>query len=163
MKMLYTIALTTLLLASCNQNQNQSELVNQSKKNDTMEKIEKEKIERVLSEYQESLNTANASLAHSLYLKDGIFMPSGAPSAVGSEQILKSYEYIFSQIQLNIEFFIDEIVVEEGFAYATTGSKGTAIIQATGEKIPEENRELFVFEKVGGEWKIARYMFNKTK
>ena len=27
---------------------------------------------------------------------------------------------------------------------------------------PEEYRELFVFEKQGGEWKIARYIFNKT-
>ena len=74
-----------------------------------------------------------------------------------------THEVVCFFFGFNIEFFIDEIVVEEGFAYATTGSKGTAIIQATGEKIPEENRELFVFEKVGGEWKIARYMFNKTK
>lgn len=27
--------------------------------------------------------------------------------------------------------------------------------------IPEENRELFVFERENNEWKIARYMFNK--
>lgn len=29
--------------------------------------------------------------------------------------------------------------------------------------IPEENRELFVFKKESGAWKIARYMFNKSK
>lgn len=90
-------------------------------------------------------------------------MPSGAPSAIGSENILKSYEFIFSQIQLNIEFYIDEILVEGEFAFATTSSKGTTLIHASGETIPEENRELFVFEKVNNDWKIARYMFNKTK
>lgn len=128
-----------------------------------MQKSEKEKIKSLLGVYKTSLNTSDAKLAQSLYAKDGIFMPAGAPSAVGSENILKSYEFIFSQIQLNIEFFIDEIVVEEAFAFATTSSKGTTLIHANGETVPEENRELFVFEKVNDDWKIARYMFNKTK
>lgn len=163
MKRLFTIALAVLLFASCSQSQNQSQSINQSAKKVDMEKLEKGKIEHLLKEYQKSLNKADAKFVQSLYLNDGIFMPSGAPSAVGAEEILKSYEYLFSQVKLNIEFFIDEILVEEDFAYATTGSQGTAIIQATGNKVTEENRELFVFEKVEGEWKIARYMFNKTK
>ncbi|TNE66890.1 MAG: hypothetical protein EP344_02250 [Bacteroidetes bacterium] len=63
---------------------------------------------------------------------------------------------------MNIEFFIEEIVVENNVAFATTSSEGTTLIHATGDTVPEANRELFVFEKVGGDWKIARYMFNKT-
>ena len=155
MKSLLTIAAAILLLASCDQNQSQNK--------DVMEKLEKEKIENLLGEYKNSLNTSDAKLAQSLYSKDGVFMPSGAPSAIGTDNILKSYEFIFSQIQLNIEFYIDEILVEGDIAFATTSSKGTTLIHATGETVPEENRELFVFEKVGSEWKIARYMFNKTK
>ena len=155
MKSLLTIAIAILLLASCNQNQSQNK--------DVMEKLEKERIENLLGEYKNSLNTSDAKLAQSLYSKDGVFMPSGAPSAIGTDNILKSYEFIFSQIQLNIEFYIDEILVEGEIAFATTSSKGTTLIHATGETVPEENRELFVFEKVGSEWKIARYMFNKTK
>jgi uncharacterized protein (TIGR02246 family) len=128
-----------------------------------MQKQEKEAIEALLQVYKKSLNTSDAQLAQSLYAKDGIFMPTEAPSAIGSESILKSYQFIFTQIQLNIEFYIDEIVVAGDFAFAVTSSKGTTRIHATGETIPEANRELFVFEKVNGEWKIARYMFNKTE
>ena len=128
-----------------------------------MEKVAKEKIENLLGTYKIALNTSDAALAQSLYAKDGIFMPSGAPSAIGSDNILKSYEYIFTQIQLNIEFYIEEIVVEGDLAFATTSSKGTTLIHATSDTIPEANRELFVFEKVDDEWKIARYMFNKTE
>ncbi len=127
-----------------------------------MQKQEKERIESLLNDYKKSLNTSDANLAQSLYTKDGIFMPTEAPSAIGSENIVKSYEYIFSQIQLNIEFYIEEIVVENDLAFATTSSKGTTRIHATGDTIPEANRELFVFEKINGDWKIARYMFNKT-
>ena len=130
---------------------------------DIMQKQDKEAIEELLKSYKKSLNTSDAKLAQSLYTKDGIFMPTEAPSAIGSENILKSYQFIFTQIQLNIEFYIDEITVEGDFAFAVTSSKGTTLIHATGETIPEANRELFVFEKVNGEWKIARYMFNKTE
>ncbi|MBK8191993.1 MAG: DUF4440 domain-containing protein [Lewinellaceae bacterium] len=163
MKQLLMVAVAIFLMVSCSENHNQSQSINQSQSKDVMVKLEKEKIESLLGEYKKSLNTSDAKLAQSLYAKDGIFMPSGAPSAIGSENILKSYEFIFSQIQLNIEFFIDEILVEGDFAFATTSSKGTTLIHANGATIPEENRELFVFEKVENEWKIARYMFNKTK
>ena len=127
-----------------------------------MQKEEKQKIELLLSTYKKSLNTSDAQLAQSLYTKEGVFMPTEAPSAIGSENILKSYKFIFSQIQLNIEFYIEEIEIENDMAFAVTSSKGTTVIHATGDTIPEANRELFVFEKINGEWKIARYMFNKT-
>ncbi|MBL4656419.1 MAG: SgcJ/EcaC family oxidoreductase [Flavobacteriales bacterium] len=126
-----------------------------------MEKQEKEQIEQLLMTYKESLNTSDAGKAVSLYTKQGVFMPSEAPSAIGSTNIEATYEYVFSQIQLNIEFYIEEILVESDVAFATTTSKGTTLIHATGDRVPEENRELFVFEKENGEWKIARYMFNK--
>lgn len=148
-------------MTSCNQNE-KSETINNTN-TEIMEKQEKQKIEELLNTYQKSLNTSDAKLAQSLYTKDGVFMPTNGPSGIGSEGILKSYEYVFSQIQLNIEFFIEEIQVEGNMAFAVTSSKGTTLIHATNETVPEENRELFVFEKVDGEWKIARYMFNKTK
>ena len=128
-----------------------------------MQKDEKQKIEMLLGDYEKSLNTSDARLAQSLYTKDGIFMPTEAPSGIGSEGILKAYEYVFSQIQLNIKFLIEEIQVEGNMAFAVTSSKGTVKIHAAGIVAPEANRELFVFEKVDGNWRIARYMFNKTQ
>lgn len=158
MKQLAIILMAITILSSC---QNESDSL--IKKTETMEKLAKQEIVSLLMTYKGTLNTSNADKATSLYTKDGIFMPSGAPSAIGTEQIKGAYEFVFSQIQLNIEFFIEEITVENTFAYAVTSSKGTTLIRANGETIPEENRELFVFEKENGTWKIARYMFNKTK
>ena len=153
------ILMTITLLVSC---QNTSENTN-IKNTKTMEKLAKQEIENLLMTYKETLNTSNAEKATSLYTKDGIFMPSGAPSAIGTENIKGAYDFVFSQIQLNIEFYIEEITIENTMAYAVTSSKGSTLIHANGETIPEENRELFVFEKENDTWKIARYMFNKTK
>lgn len=156
---LYLFAITILL--SCNERTESVEITKQ--KTEIMMKEDKQKIESLLGEYKKSLNTSDAKLAQSLYTKDGVFMPTQAPSGIGSEGIQKSYEFVFSQIQLNIEFFIEEIEVEGNMAFAVTSSKGSVKILANGVEAPEENRELFVFEKVDGEWKISRYMFNKTK
>jgi uncharacterized protein (TIGR02246 family) len=163
MKQLILTALVIATMASCNQSENTESNTISKENMESMEKLEKQKIEALLSEYEKSLNTSDAKLAQSLYTKDGIFMPTEAPSGIGSDGILKSYEFVFSQIQLNIAFFIEEIEVEGNMAFAITSSKGTTLIRATGDTIPEANRELFVFEKVNNEWKIARYMFNKTE
>ena len=153
--------LVITIMASCNENQEST--INSTEKTEIMQKQEKQKIEALLSEYKKSLNTSDAKLAQSLYTKDGVFMPTEAPSGIGLEGVLKSYEYVFSQIQLNIEFLIEEIEVEGNMAFAVTSSKRNTLIHATGDTMPEANRELFVFEKVDDKWKIARYMFNKTE
>ena len=134
---------------------------NQNEVDTKMEMKDKEVIEQLLANYQQVLNASDARKAADLYTKDGVFMPSNAPSANGSQEIRASYEFVFSQIELNVAFYIEEIMIEHTMAFAITTSKGTTLVHATGETIPEENRELFVFEKENEDWKISRYMFNK--
>ena len=124
---------------------------------------EKTAIEKVLFSYRDALNASDVNKVLPLYTNDGVFMPSNAPSAIGQEQVKASYEFVFKTIQLNIEFFIDEIVVNGDYAFARTTSKGTTLIHANGQTVAEENRELFVLQKTNAQWKIARYMFNKMK
>lgn len=121
---------------------------------------EKQEIVEMLHQYQKSTNTADAKLAASLYKEDAILIPANFPSAVGKEAIFQFYDYAFSLLQLTLEFDIDldQIVVNGNFAYATTTSVGTRVIRASGDTIPEDNRELWLYEKINGEWKIARYI-----
>jgi uncharacterized protein (TIGR02246 family) len=161
MKHLTLTAVLLLLVAACqNKTENQSNTPNQN----TMEQTtEKTAIEKVLFSYRDALNASDVNKVLPLYTNDGVFMPSNAPSAIGQEQVKVAYEFVFSQIQLNIEFYIDEIVVNGDYAFARTTSKGTTLIHANKQTVAEENRELFVLQKTNGEWKIARYMFNKMK
>ena len=128
-----------------------------------MKTTEQSAIEKLLYSYRDALNASDVSKVLPLYTKDGVFMPTNAPTAKGQEQLKSSYQFVFKTIQLNIKFFVEEIVVSGDYAYAVTNSKGTALIHANGQTISEENRELFVFQKDNGQWKVARYMFNKTK
>ena len=118
-------------------------------------------IESLLHAYGDALNAASVPQVLALYTPDGVFMPAGAPSASGLAQVEQSYAGIFQNIRLHIQLHILEIVVSGDYAFASTTSAGTTLIHATGQTVAEENRELFVFQRQAGEWKIARYMFNK--
>jgi uncharacterized protein (TIGR02246 family) len=155
-RIVFSLAMVALLTAC------QSNVANQ--KQSTMQtETEKSAIEKLLFSYRDALNASDAAKSVSLYTNDGVFMPTTAPTATGPAQLKASYEFVFKTIQLHIEFFVDELVINGDYAFATTNSKGTTLIHANGQTVAEENRELFVLQKVDGQWKIARYMFNKTK
>jgi len=135
----------------------------ENQNNEQLDTAEKQEIETLLFAYRDALNASDVSAVLSLYTEDGVFMPSGAPTSIGTEQVKAAYEFVFGNIELSIEFSVDEIVINGEYAFARTTSKGSTLIHATGETVPEENRELFVLQKVNGSWKIDRYMFNKMK
>ena len=161
MKKIFISAILLITFAAC-QNETKNQL-NNSTQNNMELSTEKSAIEKTLFSYRDALNTSDVNKVLPLYTEDGVFMPSNAPTAIGQEQIKVSYEFVFKTIQLNIEFYIDEIVVNGDYAFARTTSKGTTLIHANGQTVPEENRELFVLQKTNGQWKISRYMFNKMK
>lgn len=134
---------------------------NSTMKADPMPDTARLEIQTVLDRYAKALNASDVDAVIELYAADGVFMPASAPTAVGSASVRAAYEHVFSTIKLNITFTVEEIVAEGSMAFARTGSKGTVTVLAGGTTAPEENRELFVFQKENGVWKIARYMFNK--
>jgi len=148
-------------ISACQRKSSKDQISNQNK--GEMETSENQEIKNLLFAYRDALNASDVSKVLPLYTEDGIFMPSGAPTSMGTEQVKGAYEFVFSNIKLSIEFYIDEITVNGEYAFARTTSKGSTLIHATGETVPEENRELFVLQKENGSWKIDRYMFNKMK
>jgi uncharacterized protein (TIGR02246 family) len=122
---------------------------------------DEDKIRALLSTYEQSLNDSDAELAASCYTDDGMFMPTTLPTAVGP-QVHEAYLQTFAQIQLKVTFTIDELVVaSDTVAYALTRSSGIQTTLATGAASAESNREVFIFGREDGAWKIARYLFNK--
>ncbi|MFH5208801.1 YybH family protein [Antrihabitans sp. NCIMB 15449] len=118
-------------------------------------------VREVLGRYAKSLNDADADDAVAQYARDGVYYPYNLPTATGTDELLAAYRQIFATIRLDIAFTVHEVVVDGDLAYATTGSKGLVTVLEPDVTAPEENREVFVLKRSGGDWKIARYMFNK--
>jgi ketosteroid isomerase-like protein len=98
-----------------------------------------------------------------LYASDGVFMPQHSKSSVGAPAVRKAYDTVFNTITLQVKFEIAEIKqLASDWVLARTKSAGKVKIHATGESGPEANQELFVFQKINGAWKIARYCFSTT-
>lgn len=116
-----------------------------------------------LMAYEKALNESDTEAVMRLYAQDGVFMPQNSPSSVGANAVRSAYVAVFNTIKLTVKFEIAEIKqLSPEWVLARTNSAGTVRINATGAVIPEANQELFVFEKHGGSWKIARYCFSTT-
>ncbi len=121
-------------------------------------------IETVLSTYEKALNASDTDAVMMLYADHGVFMAQHRVPNVGGEAVRAAYDGAFQAIKLDIEFTVDEILqVGPEWAFVRTRSEGFVTINATGDKGPEANQELFVFQKQDdGKWKIARYIFSTT-
>jgi uncharacterized protein (TIGR02246 family) len=117
----------------------------------------------VLGKYQDALNQSDTNAVMKLYASDAVFMPQHFPSSVGADAVRKAYDSVFTIITLSVNFNIAEIhQIAPEWAIARTNSAGTVKVKATGGGGPEANQELFVFQKIDGTWKIARYCFSTT-
>jgi uncharacterized protein (TIGR02246 family) len=116
-----------------------------------------------LSKYEEALNQSDTNAVMKLYAPDGVFMAQNFPSSVGADAVRNAYDAVFKAIKLTVKFNVAEVVeVAPNWAFARTNSAGTVKIHATGQTSAEANQELFVFQKIDGAWKIARYCFSTT-
>lgn len=80
--------------------------------------------------------------------------------AVGRAAIKQAYDEIFSAIQLNVKFGVDELKVLGDTAWVRTHSSGETLVRGPNVRVAERNSELFIFERQeSGEWRIARYLF----
>jgi ketosteroid isomerase-like protein len=121
---------------------------------------DEQQIRDLLTTYAKALKTGDVELATSIYTEDAVVMGNEMPTNQGAE-IRRSYETNFDLIRLDVEFTLDGLVVDGNIAYGHTRSQGTITMLATDDTVPSSARELLVFARQSGKWKIARYMFNK--
>lgn len=75
-------------------------------------------IKELLFAYRDALNASSTDQVIPLYTTDGVFMPTGFPTSIGTEQVRQAYDGVFANIKLSIEFFIDEVLVDGDHAFA---------------------------------------------
>ena len=120
-------------------------------------------VAEVLAQYQDALNQSDTDAVMKLYASDGVFMPQNSPSSVGAGEVRRAYDAVFKAIKLTVQFNVAEVVeMASNWVFARTNSAGTVKVHGTGAGGPEANQELFLFQKIEGAWKIARYCFSTT-
>lgn len=117
----------------------------------------------VLAQYEAALNGSSTEAVMKLYAPDGVFMPQNSASSVGADAVRRAYDAVFAAITLRVAFEVVEVrQVGPEWVFARTNSAGTVTVHASGQQSREANQELFLFQKIDGAWKIARYCFSTT-
>src|SRR5580700_2294274 len=120
-------------------------------------------VAEVLARYQDALNQSDTDAVMKLYAPNGVFMSQNNPSSIGADRVRRAYDAVFKTIKLTVKFEVAEVVeMAANWVFARTNSAGTVKVHATGAGGPEANQELFLFQKIDGAWKIARYCFSTT-
>jgi len=118
------------------------------------------KIRELIFAYQSALNNEEIEKISTLYSEQAIFMPPEVSAIKGVEEIVLTYEYLFSQFNFELDFDIKEVEIAENFAYVLSNSEGTITLESSETEETSKNQEIFILIKEGDDWKISRYMFN---
>ena len=118
-------------------------------------------IKALIKSYEKALNSSNVDKVMRLYAKDGVFMPSAKPTSQGQNQVRTAYQHVFSDLDLDVNFHIDEIVWRDDIAFVRTVSDGKIKLLKKDITLKNNSRELFVMKRIDDDWKIYRYMFNE--
>ncbi len=125
---------------------------------------DRQQIEALIRSYEKAMNEGDAEQVISLYAKNGVFMPSGHLTAVGKKAIKIAYDQEFNAINLDVEIVIDEVTQHGDFAFVRSRSKGSLTILEGNKTVSTDSyRAFLVLQKITGDWKIARFMFNFTE
>jgi ketosteroid isomerase-like protein len=117
-------------------------------------------IKPLFKSYESALHNSSTTEVLPLYAPRGIFMAQHFPTAAGTSAIKAAYNKVFEMVVLAPSFPVHEIeIFNEEWAFVRTSSAGSTEVKATGKMVKEANQELFVLQKIDGEWKIARYCF----
>jgi uncharacterized protein (TIGR02246 family) len=118
-------------------------------------------VRAVLEAYGNRLAAADVAGVVSHFTGNAAAMQPGLETVVGSQQLTATYDAAFENMRLDFTFRFDDITVQGDLAAVRATSHGTITIRATGERQPALLRQLFVLERTGADWKIARYMYQQ--
>ena len=120
-------------------------------------------IKKVMNNYFDALNASDADKVIGLFTADGKIFASGAPTATGTATLKATFEYVFNNYTYSLAQTVDEIKIQGNFAFVTSTSKGSYNIKSNNKKIEDNFRELFILERIKGNWKISQYMYNSPQ
>ena len=119
-------------------------------------------VSSLLNSYQDALNESSINKVMTLYAPDSVLMAQHSPTAVGIQEVRQVYDGIFANFIYQVKFEIIEIVpTAPNWAFARVCSAGV-VTAKDGDSRPEATQDLFILQKFGGEWRIARYCFSGT-
>jgi len=122
-------------------------------------------VTNLVLDYLNTINRSDLDGMVRFYASDAALMPEYSDPAVGSAEIRRAYQELFESFSIHATITVDEVVqMAPDWVFARCHSSGTMTVVHTGQPGPLiANQELFIFQKISGSWKIARYSFSSRR
>ncbi|MEX2961594.1 hypothetical protein [Microbulbifer sp. TYP-18] len=116
----------------------------------------------LILKYQTALNSGDTKTILTLFSPESYSQWNNKPTDDTSEERRKRYKRLFGEEKFETDFQFDSIEVHGNMAFVRTHhERGATVVNIkTGYTSIDLNRELFVLQKINGEWLIRVYMFN---
>ncbi len=119
-------------------------------------------IHNILNDYATALNAADIASIPAFYSVDGIFMPEGYPTITKPAHLTAAAGTYLLKAAFSIEYYIEDIVIDNQFAFVTAHAKTLQKDSVTGVVIGKTSRDFFILKESENRWKIYRYIFNNV-
>lgn len=125
---------------------------------------EQKAIYDVIIRYQDALNTSDTNTILSLFAPESYSQWNEKLTADTTQERREQYSNLFKDEKFVTDFAFDSIWVNGNTAVVRTHHHFGSVVTNLKEKKSEIdlNREIFVMQKINGEWKIYLYTFNEN-
>jgi len=122
-------------------------------------------VKALVMSYLDTINKSDLDGMVKFYAPDAVYMPEYSDPVVGTAGIRDSYRTLFESFRISATITVDEVVqMAPDWIFARCHSLGTMTVNHTGQPGPAvANQEIFIFQRVKGSWRIARYAFSSRK
>jgi len=119
-------------------------------------------VKAVVERYQEGLNSSNFGTIRALFASDAVAEWNDKTTVIGRDAMEAPYQTLFKQIKFTTDFQYDAVDIHDNLAIVRTHHPvGQLEVNVKdGSKKLDFNREIFVLQRTGDEWKITLYAFN---
>jgi ketosteroid isomerase-like protein len=119
-------------------------------------------VKAVVDRYQDGLNSSNFAIIRPLFATDAIAEWNEKATVIGPEAMAAPYEALFKEIKFTTDFQYDAVDVHGDLAIVRTHHPvgQTELNRKDDSKKLDFNREIFVLQRMGSDWKIILYSFN---
>jgi ketosteroid isomerase-like protein len=121
---------------------------------------QKEAAKALINEFAVALSTPDSKSISNFYSDNGLFFPNSYPTQ-GKDQLENAKGKFLKNRKFTIEFEIDEIVIQNGFAFVNAVATTTEL--TNGLLLTKLSRDFLVLREDSLSWKIYRYMFNDLR
>lgn len=121
-------------------------------------------IEQVVFSYFRAFGSGDVESILAHYADDASFMPAGLPTVVGKDNLRAAYEQTLTRVRIQPggESVAEDVIELGEFAWVRTTSRAIVVDPQTGKQTHGHFREVFLLRRIGGHWKLWRYIFNSV-